>query len=239
MEQIQDGFQDDIERKLAGAYAQTLGLRCTEGDLSLAWEIEDLLRSDSGRQQLSQNHARRLNIKAELLLARGEYIKARNFMEVEIPKEILSSFEELAIEDGFFVAALMKSCALCDEDSSKFSEYSSVIHALLDNRHPSQRIAYWTTRWAWQIGLENDPIVQICIEHLIGMTNNEIFTKEAPGLILSCELLDLSALGLIEFDAIEFHKTVLKKSTTSTRDWVERHPPNEEDWLAPLTYNYR
>jgi hypothetical protein len=72
MEQVQDGFQDDIERKLAGAYAQTLGLRCTEDDLSLAWEIEDLLRSDSKRDNLSQNHARRLNIKAELLLARGE-----------------------------------------------------------------------------------------------------------------------------------------------------------------------
>ena len=239
IEQVQDGFTDDIERKLAGAYAQTLGLRCTEEDLSLAWVIEDLLRADSVRDRLSQNHVRRLNLKAELLLAKGEYIKARNFMEVEIPGEIVSSFDKISREDGFFVAALMKSCALCDEDSSKFSEYSSVVSALLDNRHPSQRIAYWTARWAWQIGLENDPVVQICIDHLIGMTNNEIFTKEAPGVILSCELLDLSALGLIEFDAQEFHERVLKNSTVSTRDWVGAHPPNEDDWLAPLTYNYR
>ena len=234
-----DGFQYDDERKLAGAYAQTLGLRCTEDDLSLAWEIEELLRSDSIRDPLSQNHARRLNIKAELLLAQGKHIKARTFMEVELPEEIHSSFEELTRKDGFFVAALMKSCALCDEDFSKFSEYSSFVPALLDNRHPSQRIAYWTARWAWQIGLENNPIVQICIDHLIGMTHNEIFTKEAPGLILSCELLDLSALGLIEFDAKEFHNMVLKNSTVSTKNWVEAYPPNEEDWLAPLTYNYR
>ena len=110
---------------------------------------------------------------------------------------------------------------------------------MLDNRHPSQRIAYWTARWAWQIGLQNDHIVQICIDHLIDMTHNEIFTKEAPVLILSCELLDLSALGLIEFDAKEFHNTVLKNSTVSTKNWVEAYPPNEEDWLAPLTYNYR
>lgn len=234
-----DGFQYDDERKLAGAYAQTLGLRCTEDDLSLAWEIEQLLRSDSVRDKLSQNHARRLNIKAELLLAQGEYTNARNFMEVEIPEEIHNSFEKLTRKDGFFVAALMKSCALCDEDASKFSEYSSFVPALLDNRHPSQRIAYWTARWAWQIGLENNPIVQICIDHLIGMTHNEIFTKEAPGLILSCELIDLSALGLIEFDAKEFYNMVLQHSTASTRAWVEENPPNEEDWLAPLTYNYR
>ena len=44
MEQVKDGFQDDIERKLAGAYAQTLGLRCTDDDLELAWEIEVFLR---------------------------------------------------------------------------------------------------------------------------------------------------------------------------------------------------
>ena len=239
MEQVQDGFQDDIERKLAGAYAQTLGLRCTEDDLSLAWEIEDLLRSDSVRDRLSQNHARRLNIKAELLLAQGEFTKARNLMEVEIPEEILSPFEERIAKDGFFVAALMKSCALCDEDSSKFSEYSSFVTPLLDNRHPSQRIAYWTVRWAWQLGLENHSVVQVCIDHLIGMTRNEIFTKEAPGLILSCELLHLSAIGLIGFDAAEFHKMVLKNSTQSTRDWVDLNRPNEDDWLAPLTYNYR
>ena len=234
-----DGFQYDDERKLAGAYAQTLGLRCTEDDLNLAWEIEDLLRADSARDPLSQNHARRLNIKAELLLARSENIRARSFMEVDIPNEISDDLLSIVRTDGFFLACLLKSCALCEEDSTKFMVYSSYVEAMLDNRHPSQRIAYWTARWAWQIGLENDPIVQICIDHLIRMTNNEIFTKEAPGLILSCELLDLSALGLIEFDAQEFYNMVLQHSTASTRTWVQQNPPNEEDWLAPLTYNYR
>ena len=234
-----DGFQYDDERKLAGAYAQTLGLRCTEDDLGLAWDIEELLRSDSMRDPLSQNHARRLNIKAELLLARSENIWARSFMEVDIPNEISNDLLSIVRTDGFFLACLLKSCALCEEDSTKFMVYSSYVEAMLDNRHPSQRIAYWTARWAWQIGLENDPIVQICIDHLIRMTNNEIFTKEAPGLILSCELLDLSALGLIEFDAQEFYNIVLQNSTASTRVWVEENPPNEDDWLAPLTYNYR
>ena len=239
LEEVKDGFQNDDERKLAGAYAQTLGLRCTEDDLSLAWDIEELLRSDSIRDPLSQNHARRLNIKAELLLARGEYVRARSFMEVDIPNEISNDLLSIVRTDGFFLACLLKSCALCEEDSTKFMVYSSYVEAMLDNRHPSQRIAYWTARWAWQIGRENDPIVQICIDHLIDMRRDEIFTKEAPGLILSCELLDLSALGLIEFDAKEFYNMVLQHSTASTRAWVEQNPPNEEDWLAPLTYNYR
>ena len=239
MEQVQDGFQDDIERKLAGAYAQTLALRGTDEDLSLAWEIEDLLRSDSVRDPFSQNHARRLNIKAELLLALGENAKARTFLEIDVPNEIGSDLLSIVRTDGFFLACLLKSCALCDEDSTKFEMYSSYVEAMLDNRHPSQRIAYWTVLWAWQLGLEEHSIVQVCIEHLVGMTGNEIFTKEAPGLILSCELLHLTAIGLTDFDASEFYEIVLKNSTQSTRYWAELKPPTEEDWLAPLTYNYR
>ena len=26
---------------------------------------------------------------------------------------------------------------------------------------------------------------------------------------------------------------------TSTLQWLEKHPPNEDDWLAPLNFNYR
>jgi cold shock CspA family protein len=239
IEEIKDGFQDDIERKLAGAYAQTLALRGTDDDLSIAWEIEDLLREDSARDPYNPNHARRLNIKSELLLAKKQYVQARNFLEIDIPQELNCSVQQLLRQDGFFVAALLKACALCEEDSTKFSVYSTFVPALLDNRHPSQRIAYWTARWAWQVGRENDPVVQQCLDHLIHMTTNEIFTKEAPGLILSCELMDLYALGLIEFDVQKFHNTMLQNSTASTRLWVEQHLPNHEDWLAPLTYNYR
>jgi len=239
LEEVKDGFQNDDERKLAGAYALTLGLRCGEDDLNIAWDIEELLRGDSCRDPLGTNHARRLNIKAELMLAKGEYVKARSFMEVEIPEEIENSLPDLLRQDGFFVAALMKACALSEEDAGKFEEYSSYVPALLDKRHPSQRIAYWTARWAWQIGRENDSVVQLCTEHLIELTKQEIFTKEAPGVILSCELLDIHILGLVEFDVQGFHQTVLENSTASTRAWVEEHAPNDDDWLAPLTYNYR
>jgi hypothetical protein len=239
IEEVNDGFQDEIEQKLAGAYAQTLALRGTDDDLSIAWEIEELLRQDSARDPYSANHARRLNIKSELLLARNEHVSARNFLEIDVPQELNSSLQELLRQDGFFVAALLKACTFCEEDSAKFSIYSSFVPAMLDNRHPSQRIAYWTARWAWQVGKENDSVVQQCTDHLIHMTTNEIFTKEAPGLILSCELMDLHALGLVEFDVKDFHKTVLENSTSSTRHWVQQHLPNQEDWLAPLTYNYR
>jgi len=239
LEEVKDGFQNDDERKLAGAYALTLGLRSTEDDLNIAWDIEELLREDSCRDPLGTNHARRLNIKAELMLAKEEYVKARSFMEVEIPEEIENSLLELLREDGFFMAALMKACALSEEDAGKFEVYSSYVPALLDKRHPSQRIAYWTARWAWQIGRENDSVVQLCTEHLIDLTKQEIFTKEAHGVILSCELLDLHILGLVEFDVQGFHQTVLENSTASTRAWVEEHAPNDDDWLAPLTYNYR
>ena len=54
IEEIKDGFQDDIDRKLAGAYAQTLALRGTDDDLSIAWEIEELLRQDSAENLTAQ-----------------------------------------------------------------------------------------------------------------------------------------------------------------------------------------
>ena len=65
------------------------------------------------------------------------------------------------------------------------------------------------------------------------------FTHEAPGVILACELLDLVNRNLIDIDAEEFLKKVLKNSVESTREWVANNQPNEYDWLAPLNFNYR
>ena len=66
-----------------------------------------------------------------------------------------------------------------------------------------------------------------------------LFTHDAAGVILACELLDLQSRGLIDVDAESFMESVLSNSVETTREWVSANPPNADDWLAPLNFNYR
>jgi hypothetical protein len=79
-----------------------------------------------------------------------------------------------------------------------------------------------------------------CFQHLIDLTGVPLFTHDAPGIILSCELLDLVSRGYkTDLDVAKFYKSVIEHSQETTKEWVNIHPPNDEDWLAPLNFNYR
>jgi hypothetical protein len=77
------------------------------------------------------------------------------------------------------------------------------------------------------------------ISFLESMAEKQWKAQNVLGVIISCELLDLKHRGLTEIDAETYLENVLKNSHESTRKWVAKHPPNEEDWLAPLNFNYR
>jgi len=49
----------------------------------------------------------------------------------------------------------------------------------------------------------------------------------------------LKSRGLIDEDVESFMESVLSNSAETTREWVNENPPNEDDWLAPLNFNYR
>ena len=236
----ENALEVKINRKLAGAYAMTLALKGTEEGLEIAWGLEEIIRdyaeaSDPG----GGDFARRLNLQSELLLAMGNYEQARTHIETIIPEKIELDLLTLIETDGFLLAALMKACVLTNQGPSKYKVYSSFVAALLNHRHPSQRIAYWTARWAWQLGLKDDEIARQSTILLLRLCREDLFRKEAPGIILSCELLDLKHLGVIDVDVEQFHANVLAASTETTRQWVSEHPPSDEDWLAPLNFNYR
>ena len=118
----------------------------------------------------------------------------------------------------------------------------------LDENHPSQRIAYWYSRWVHQL-LQSEQqefidkmdlsILESCIDHLLSLKNYNFFKKEAPGVILACELIDLNKRGLTEEEHEFFLEQVLTNSERFANEWVAKHPPNEDDWLAPLNFNYR
>ena len=236
---IEHGVQNEEEGKLAGAYALTLALRGEADSLETATMIETLLRVHSANDPLSGSHARRLNLHAELLLESGDVEKARNLMMTEIPGIVEREFLDLLREDGFFMAAFLKGARSLGPISNLYDIVSTYVPALLNDHHPSQRIAFWTVEWARRIGNSEGETFDRCLEHLRHMQGLEIFQKEAPGVILACEVLHLEAHGFDGFEAASFLDTVISNSSATTKNWLKQHPPNEDDWLAPLNFHYR
>ena len=74
-------------------------------------------------------------------------------------------------------------------------DYSKLVLEKIDEKHPSQRIAYWYCRWAHETAQTGDETFELCLVHLLSLKNYDFFKKEAPGIILACELIDLNKLS--------------------------------------------
>jgi hypothetical protein len=225
---------DDEAARYLGAQAQSRALRAEGDDIEKAENIEKILRHITTD---NDNLNRRYTLHSELLMEQGDYDGARLNLEEKLPEKI--EVDAKSLREGFYLAALLKSCVLSGANESAFAEHSKSVSASLNEHHPSQRIAYWCARWASEISQTTSPIVEQCCNHLIGLMREPLFTHDAAGIILACELLDLQSRGLIDVDAESFMEKVLSNSAETTRAWVAAHPPNEDDWLAPLNFNYR
>ena len=83
-------------------------------------------------------------------------------------------------------------------------------------------------------------LLDTCLRHLEHLSIIPFFTHDAPGLILSCELLDLYSRGnQFQVNVDEIYESVTLNSVKSTKQWISENPPTEKDWLAPLNFNYR
>ena len=226
-----DGKKNDIIESL---YNHESGLGSLS-DWEYSWKFESHLRNKTTEEK---SIIRREIYKAELLNQNQNSYDALNILQTISEVNSLSkSFSDL-LGDGFFLAALLKSSALSKLDRTKFDQYTSKIPSLLSNYHPSQRIAYWCIRWAHELSILDNPLVEQCIDHMNDLTKIPVFTHDAAGLILACALLDLESKGIIN-NGKEFFDSVVRNSHPSTISWINKHPPNEDDWLAPLNFNYR
>jgi len=204
-------------------------------DWEYSWKFESHLRNKT-----TEEHSiiRREIYKAELLIQNKKSDDALSILQTISEANSLSKpFSDL-LGDGFFLAALLKSSALSKLDRTKFDQYTSKIPGLLSNYHPSQRIAYWCIRWAHELSILDNPLVEQCIGHMNDLTKIPVFTHDAAGLILACSLLDLESKEIVN-NGKEFFDSVVRNSHPSTINWLKKHPPNEDDWLAPLNFNYR
>ena len=210
-----------------GTIAQSLGLSGIEDNLDIAIQIESSLANHGDNRYHKARHSILL---AELLTDKNEYSKA---------KEILDGIQYNS-QNSFLFAAQLKCYSLGEFELPKDENYVEDFMKLLEEDHPSQRIAYWYARWALVNDKQAEEYTQQCIKHLVSLTDVPLFSHDAPGVILACELIDLAARGYkLEIDPSQFYEMVKSNSQPSTLIWLEQHPPNEDDWLAPLNFNYR
>lgn len=221
-------------RTYLGAQALSRALRNSGDDLEIAWEIEEKLLSID--QQTDEQFRRRYILRSELLLQRGEFFEAQHALEIDFPTRINKPDNQLHISDKYYLATLLK-CYALNGHTEGFKEVCELIE--LNEHHPSQRIAYWFCRWAQEIAQTDNELFRTCINHLLSLKEIQFFQKEAPGVILACELLDLQSRGFIEEDQNSFLDFVLSNSQGYAKEWVRQHPPNEDDWLSPLNFNYK
>jgi len=210
-----------------GTNSQSFGLTGDPINRKNAMTIERILHVHGDDRRHKRRHSILL---AELLMDDGSYIEA---------EEVLNK-QYLDGQDSFFFAAQLKNRTLLEKNHSIFKSMNSDFTELLDDYHPSQRITYWCARWAMQVGENESELVVKCIKHLISLTEIPHFSSDAPGVILSCELMDLESRGYkINIDTMQFYELVKNNSQPSTIEWLKKHPPSEDDWLAPLNFNYR
>ena len=96
-------------------------------------------------------------------------------------------------------------------------------------------------------------IEKFCIDSsVLQLGNNKIIISGAKTLFFniekvdslepldySLELIDLNKRGLIDEEHESFLQNVLDNSEVFANEWVTKNLPNEDDWLAPLNFNYR
>ena len=148
-------------------------------------------------------------------MQKHDFEQGKRCLEVDFPEKIRISDNESHLGDRYYLASLLKACALTSS-TENFQEYSKYVLKSLDEKHPSQRIAYWYCRWANEIAQTESktegPIFEACLSHLLSLKSQQFFTKEAPGVILACELIDLNKRGLIEEEHESFLQNVLDNS---------------------------
>lgn len=211
--------------------ARRLGIESIR--LSLQGGVENFRSAKEMQKVLIQHGDDRRSVQrhtllySEILLELGEYEEAKSAIKsVQYSKT-----------DSYYHAFLRKYRFLSGETMFLQSHTNEEI---LNDNHPSHRIAYWALKLELQQEESQPELVAKYLNHLVGLTGTKRFSSDAPGLMLACQLLDLEYDGLeIPIDTKKFFDSVKDKSQPSTRQWIEQNQPNEKNWLAPLNFNYK
>ena len=223
MEDYSISLQTGELRRL-GVESMRLGLSGGTQNLESAIAIQRLLMNHGDDRRA---HNRHRILYAELCLELGNLEEASDILSK-------SKFDK---SDTYYLACLAKLNYLNGKKNGK--EFDKIF-AILGNEHPSERISYWSIKNELSTDNPDIELVKKYLEILVDMTSSPTFNHDVPGVIISCELFDLKGDGIdIGIDVEEFFETVKSNSQPSTLHWLDLHPPNPNDWLSPLNFNYR
>ena len=221
-----------------GSKIVALGLRNLSDDVEQAIDISDVVR---GYPSGDDAHlARHFIYLAELFMQQERNEDAFDVLRSRI-EESCSFSRDTNYSNGYYLASMLKASCLTGKGEEEFRYAKDFVIKRLksdsEGAFPSQRIAYWFTIWAQSLELIDQ--ASEAITYLESMVEKNWKAQNVLGVIISCELLDLKHRGLTEIDAETYLENVLENSHERTRKWVDAHKPSEEDWLAPLNFNYR
>ncbi len=221
-----------------GSKIVALGLRNELGDMEQAIDISEVVRDYPSGDDA--HLARHFIYLAELFMQQERNEDAFDVLRSRLEESCAFSRDE-NYSNGYYLASMLKASCLAGKGEEEFQYAKDFVIKRLKSdsggAFPSQRIAYWFSIWAESLGLVDQ--ASEAVTYLESMAEKQWKAENALGLIIACELLDLKHRGFTEIDAETYLENVLKNSHESTRKWVDAHQPSEEDWLAPLNFNYR
>ena len=221
-----------------GSKIVALGLRNGPGNVEQAIDISDVVRDYPSGDDA--HLARHFIYLAELFMQQERNEDGFDVLRSRIEESCSFSRDE-NYSNGYYLASMLKASCLTGKGEEEFRYAKDFVIKRLrsdsEGAFPSQRIAYWFTIWAQSLELIDQ--ASEAITYLESMVEKNWKAQNVLGVIISCELLDLKHRGLTEIDAETYLENVLENSHERTRKWVDGHKPSEEDWLAPLNFNYR
>ena len=245
------------ELNLLGTFATSLFLSGVRENITKGKEIEDLLfhRTDED----VEGYERRLTNKIEIETMEDP----QNALRL-IKKYDLLNCQKTSEISGYLLAVCLKCISIVDYESldeteRKLKEYAQ---DFISNKQlnllpsiPDNRVAYWFLKAYFKLfrGGESSEHIQKNVEHcsdfLLELKENEWWKHNCKGIMVSCQLLDLTyhhGDSLENYrnkmNEFKFHlESVIcsEKTADTSKKWIYENYPNEQDWLRPLNYNYR
>jgi hypothetical protein len=245
------------EINLLGTSATSLLLSGVEENIAKGKEIENLLFRRTERSDY--DYQRRLTYKIEIEIMEDPQnalclIREYDLLDHQNTSEI----------SGYLLASCLKCISMVDYELLDGEERNLKEYAqdFINNKQlnlkpsfPDNRVAYWFLKAGFKLFKEVEcskhvqKNIENCSDFLLELQEDERWRHNCKGIMVSCQLLDLAYhhgeyLENYRNKVNEFKlhlKSVINSEGTAdtSRTWISKNYPDEEDWLRPLNYNYR
>lgn len=245
------------EFNFLGTSATSLLLSGVEENIAKGKEIEDFLFRRTMRSD--DSYQRRLTNKIEIEIMEDPQNALCLIREYDLLDQ-----ENISEISGYLLASCLKCISMVDYELLYGEERNLKEYAqeFINNKclnlapyFPDNRVAYWFLKAHFKLFNEvgfleqGQEKVEQCSDFLLELQGNDQWRHNCKGIMVSCQLLDLAYhhgdyLENYRNKVNEFKshlESVINSERTAdtSKTWILKNYPDEEDWLRPLNYNYR